>query len=122
MPSVYEVEIYEKESGRSPIEDYLQSLFKENKIEEATKILSYIELLKKFGTAQINEYHPKAVKIVDKKNDIWELRPGNNRVFFFHFTGKKYVLLHAFRKKSQQTPPLEIEQAVREMKDYRRRN
>ena len=122
MPSVYELILYETESGNRPVEDYLRNLYKENQIEDAAKIKDYMELLEKHGVAQINNYHSQAVKKVDKKNNIWELRPGDNRVFFFHFTGEKYVLLHAFRKKSQKTPPQQIEQAVREMKDYRRRN
>ena len=32
---------------------------------------------------------------------IWELRPGNNRVFYFCWRGDRFVLLHQFRKKSQ---------------------
>ena len=58
------------------------------------------------------------------EEDIWELRPGNNRVFYFFVQreadDKKdtYVLLHQFRKKSQKTPRREIEQAKRERDDY----
>ncbi len=122
MPSVYELEIYETKNGRRPIEDFLRDLRKDNLMAEAAKINEYLKMLEKYGCAQINNYHANAVKIVDRKNEIWELRPGGNRVFFFHFTGKKYVLLHAFKKKSQKTPSTEIEQAVKEMKDYRRRN
>ena len=96
MPSVYEMILYETESGKRPVEEYLRVLYKENKIEEAAKIKDYISSLEEHGVVDINNYHPRAVSKVDKKNNIWELRPGNNRVFFFHFTGKKYVLLHAF--------------------------
>ena len=48
----------------------------------------------------------------------WELRPGNNRVFFFYFRNDTYVLLHHFRKKSQQTPAREIRRAQNERDDY----
>jgi len=43
---------------------------------------------------QINKYRANAIKKVDRENDIWELRPGDSRVFFFYFVDKKFVLLH----------------------------
>lgn len=51
-------------------------------------------------------------------DNIWELRPGNNRVFYFFFQNDTYVLLHHFRKKSQKTPRREIERAKAEKQDY----
>lgn len=53
--------------------------------------------------------------------DIWELRPGNNRVFYFYYRDNTFVLLHHFRKKSMQTPPKEIERAKKERDDYIKR-
>ena len=52
------------------------------------------------------------------EDDIWELRPGNNRVFYFFFENDTFVLLHHFRKKSQKTPRREIEKAKNERIDY----
>lgn len=52
------------------------------------------------------------------EDGIWELRPGNNRVFYFFFQNNTYVLLHQFRKKSQKTPKREIAKAKRERDDY----
>lgn len=49
---------------------------------------------------------------------IWELCPGNNRVFYFFYQNDTFVLLHQFRKKSQKTPKREIEKAKRERNDY----
>ena len=43
--------------------------------------------------------------------DIWELRPGNNRVLYFYFRDNKFVLLHQFRKKTQKTPGAEMPRA-----------
>ena len=53
--------------------------------------------------------------------DIWELRPIPNRIFFGIMKGKRIVLLHHFRKKSQQTPRHEIEQARREFINWLKR-
>lgn len=58
---------------------------------------SYIQLLSDNGTKGL----PKT--IAEHLDDgIWELRPGNNRVFFFFYDEDgTYVLLHQIRKKTQ---------------------
>lgn len=50
--------------------------------------------------------------------DILELRPIRDRILFAGVCGDAFVLLHSFVKKSQKTPPHEIEQAKREQKDF----
>lgn len=50
--------------------------------------------------------------------NIFELRPGDNRVLFFAYVGNEFVLLSYFRKKTQKTPPSEIEKAERLRKDW----
>ena len=49
---------------------------------------------------------------------VWELRPGNNRIFYFYHKDNTYVLLHSFRKKTQKTPKQEITRAKSERDDY----
>ena len=72
----------------------------------------YIQLLEDNGT-RLNE---NITKHLD--DDIWELRPGNNRVLYFYFQNDTFVLLHQFRKKTQKTPKREIERAKTERDDY----
>lgn len=76
------------------------------------QVARYIELLKENGT---NLPITIAKHLED---EIWELRPGRNRVFFFYFDHGTYVLLHHLQKKSQKTPRREILKAKSEMKDY----
>ena len=54
-------------------------------------------------------------------DEIYELRPGNNRVLFFGWCGHQFVLLSHFRKKTQRTPPPEIAKAIRLMTDWKER-
>ncbi|MCL1882600.1 MAG: type II toxin-antitoxin system RelE/ParE family toxin [Defluviitaleaceae bacterium] len=54
--------------------------------------------------------------------DIWELRPLSHRVLFFYWKDNKFVLFHHFIKKTNKTPPREIEQAKRNMADHKERN
>ena len=80
------------------------------------QITLYIELLKNHG----NRISSNITKYLG--DDIWELRPGNNRVLYFYFKDNKFVLLHIFRKKTQKTPNKEIEKAIKEKDDYIQRN
>lgn len=56
------------------------------------------------------------------RDDIYELRAeydGNiYRVFFIFDEGKIVVLFNGFQKKSQKTPPNEIEKAIRIKEEY----
>ena len=79
------------------------------------QITLYIELLQNNGTRQPDNI----TKHIEE--NIWELRPGNNRVFYFYYENNTFVLLHHFRKKTQKTPQREIEQAKAERNDYLRR-
>ena len=49
---------------------------------------------------------------------LWELRPSAHRVIYFLATGRRFVLLHAFGKKSNKTPRSEIATAERRMADF----
>jgi phage-related protein len=55
---------------------------------------------------------------------IWELRDGSEtniyRVFYFAAVGRRFVLLHAFQKKTQKTPRREIATAQRRLEDFER--
>lgn len=117
---MYEIEFYETEDGKCPIWDFLEALRlkaptnKDARIQHKQASL-YIELLQQNGT------HMNAEITKHLDDGIWELRPGNNRVFYFFYQNDTYVLLHQFRKKSQKTPKREIEKAKSERNDYLRR-
>ena len=79
-------------------------------------MLEYIKVLETSGTAAGEPY----TKHLD--GDIYELRPISDRIFFAAVVGGRFVLLHQFHKKQQKTPKREIEQAKRELKDFRERS
>ena len=100
---MYTVEFYEKADGNSELWDFLEALRnkaatnKDARI-QYKQISLYIELLQSKGT-RLPDNITKHLE-----EDIWELRPGNNRVFYFYFQENTFVLLHQFRKKSQKDP------------------
>ena len=114
---MYQIEFYEKENGISDVWDFLEFLRERMKTNKDARIQYrqmslYIELLQSQGT-HLPENISKHIE-----DGIWELRPGNNRVFYFCFEKNCIVLLHHFRKKTQKTPFREIERAKAERTDY----
>ena len=94
---MYRVEFYETEDGDSQIWDFLEDLRLKAAVSKDARIQHkqaslYIELLKQNGT-RLNENITKHIE-----DGIWELRPGNNRVFYFFFRDNIYVLVINFER------------------------
>lgn len=106
------VEFYKDSKGIEPVAEFLDSLPVETKA-KATRLLV---LLSKQGTLLKEPY----VKHIRGK--LWELRIkdkyGAIRIFYFSFTGKIFVLLHGFLKKTDKAPVQEIEIAEKRMIDF----
>lgn len=114
---MYEVVIYEDSGGNSPIKDYIYELSQKQNSKDARiklkKILEYIGQLKAYG---VSAGKPAIDHI--RGTDLYELRPTTDRIFFAYWKDDTFILLHHFVKKTQKTPPREIEQAQRILKDF----
>ncbi|MBA7715287.1 hypothetical protein ES703_124328 [subsurface metagenome] len=76
------------------------------------RLLKTINLLEEFGIELGAEY-------VDHiRGKIWELRASRYRVLYFAFTGRRFVLLRVFMKKTKKTPGREIAIAEHRLRDY----
>ena len=116
---MYSVVYYKTQSNSCPVEDFVKDLIKNNKEIEVAQIRAYILMLQEYGFKLPSMSNSYAKRLEGK---LYELRPGNNRVIYYFQNSKdQYVLLHAFQKKSQKTPPQEITRAISEMKDYEKR-
>ena len=118
---MYDVIFYSDASGNEPIAEYIRELRQKSLTSKDArvnfnKIVAYIDLLCEHGT-WIGE---PVVKHLD--GEIWELRPLSNRLLFANYKGNIFILLHRFAKKTDKTPPMEIEQAKRLLLDYIERN
>lgn len=103
----WQITFYEDQRARCPVLDFINSLPKS----EQAKIYNAFRLLAEFGTAL---GMPHARRIQDK---LWELRPGGVRLFYFAYIQRQFVILHGFRKQTNQTPKSEIEIALRRMQE-----
>lgn len=117
---MFNIEFYSDSNGVSELWDFLNDLKKRALTSKDARvqhkqIVQYIQLLEDHGT-RLGE---NIAKHLDE--DIWELRPGNNRVLFFYYKDNTFVLLHHFRKKTKKTPKREISRAKFERDDWIRR-
>lgn len=114
---MFNIEFYSTADGVSELWDFLDNLQKKAVTNKDARIqhkqiTQYIQLLEDHGT-RLGEPVTKHLE-----EDIWELRPGNNRVLFFYHKNNTYILLHQFRKKTQKTPRREIRKAKAERDDW----
>ena len=110
---------YRDKNGKTPIADYILNLSeqtdKDSRI-KAEKINDYIQVLKVYGKQAGEPY----IKHLD--GEIWELRPLRDRLLFATWDRNRFIILQHFVKKTRKTPQKEIDQANRNLIDYRNRN
>ena len=107
------VNFYQAESGKSPVEDFLDSLSGK----QAQKVIWVLRLVEELDIVP-RQYLKKLVNT----DDIWEVRVqfGGNifRLLGFFDGTTLMILTNGFAKKSQKTPRQEIELATRRKNEY----
>lgn len=106
---MFEMIFFATDAGRQPVKEFLDAL----DVKMRNKVLDNLKHL------QIHGHHLRESYSKPLGDGIFELRTrlGSDitRVLYFFFVGKRIVLTHGFVKKTQKTPPQEIERA----KEYR---
>lgn len=82
------------EKEHNPVKGFIESL----PLKKQAKIFAYLIELKNQGH---NLRRPMADYV---GNEIYELRPKDNRIFYFFFLKDTAVLLHAIKKKTKKIP------------------
>lgn len=112
---MFEVETYQLENGRSPVEDFIKGLDKKMQ----AKALAAIDILAEYGN-RLREPYSKPMG-----DGLFELRikfaSDITRIFYFFVVDNKIVLTNGFVKKTAKTPKGEIELARKYKRDYERR-
>lgn len=112
MDDNFEIIFYELDNGTIPVSDFLNRL--DTKMQ--AKAIRTIELLEVNGN-QLGLPHSKFLK-----DSLFELRikigSDISRILYFFYVGKKIVLTNGFIKKTQKTPPSEIELAQKYRSDF----
>jgi len=110
---VWKVVFYMDKYGNEPVKDFILTQG-EGAIAE---IIHVFKLLREFNVKLRMPY----VKKIDKSG-IRELRIKHGsdiyRIFFFAYTGRKFILLHAILKKGDKIPESDKNLAMKRMNDY----
>lgn len=108
----WEIEFYKDRNGREPAKEFLDGLPAGTR----ARAVRLFDLLADEGVL-LNEPYTRRIR-----GKIRELRVKDNlghiRILYFTFTGKRFILLHGFLKKTDKTPEREIELAEKRMKDF----
>jgi len=103
----WRITFYEDRRGKQPALDFINNLPKW----EQAKVYNSFRLLAEFGTL-LGMPHARHIQ-----GKLWKLRPGGVRLLYFTFENSQFVILHGFRKQTNQTPRLEIEIALRRVQE-----
>ncbi len=112
----YQVIFYTDSNGASPVEEFLKQ---QSKKVRSKRLDPKIVLLEENDPHELPGNFYKNLKGV---KDLWEIRDRYQNEFYrilFFYSEKKIVLVHAFKKKTDETPPAEIERAQRAMEDWK---
>jgi phage-related protein len=108
----WRVEYYGDAKGREPVAEFIDAL----PIGTQAKILRLVDLLARHHVL-LKEPYTKQIK-----GKLRELRVadavGKIRVLYFAHTGKRFILLHGFVKKTGKTLRRDIDIAEHRMQDY----
>ena len=114
----WNIEYYQSGNGRHPVDEFIKSL----EVKSQARIARTLDLLEEFGIDLGIPY----TKYLEKQ--LWELRVrlGRNRyrIIYFLATGRTFILLHAFSKKTDTVSRTDLEIAKNRRDDYlsRRKN
>jgi phage-related protein len=97
---------YVDDRGHKPVREFIEAL----SLRDQAKVLAYVDELKKQGH---NLRRPMADYLGDR---IYELRPSDNRIFYFFFLKNHAVLLHALRKRTDKIPHGDLELCLKRIK------
>ncbi len=108
----WEIEFYKDKNAKEPFTEFLNDL----PVKTRARVVKLIDLLAEYGVL-LKEPYTRQIR-----GKIRELRVKDNlghiRVLYFTFTGKRFILLHGFLKKTDKTPEREIELAEKRMTDF----
>ena len=107
----WRVNYFREDSGRSPVESFIDALSTEEKVDTMVGI----DLLRSHGVSLGRPW------VAPLGKGLWELRIRTRRqlrILYFLSRERTFVLLHAFVKKTREVPDSESGIATRRMKQF----
>jgi phage-related protein len=107
----YTVGFFVDQHGSKPIEAYL---FDERNLTDISTLINVIQRLALIGLDILDTHMARHLE-----GPVYELRKDRHRILFAP-DGSRFVLLSAFIKRTQKTPPEEIDRALDRFGQYQR--
>ncbi len=108
----WELVYYQSARGRCPVEKFIEALSPQDQ----AVVIRRLQMLERFGT---NLDYPHTEKVYE---DIYCLRVrvmrSRYRFFYFVYTGRRIVILHAIQKKTRAIPRRDIRIAIQRRDDW----
>jgi phage-related protein len=108
----WQVVFYKDETGDEPVKNFIL----EQPNGAVGEIIHVFDLLHKFGLSLGSPYVEKV------QGSIWALRIKHSsdyyRIFYFASSGKKFILLHGIKKKTDRMRKTDIDMAIKRMDDH----
>lgn len=107
---------YISPKGDNPVKDFIDSLSQKQK----AKVFRIFQVLQKHGLYLII---PQVKKLTGTQ--FWEIRilgEDNLRIIFFIVGKNEILVLHGFKKKTQKTPPKELNLSFKRFTDWQKRS
>jgi phage-related protein len=107
----WRIAYFREGGGRSPIEEFIERLTKEEQVETMVGI----DMLRSHGISLGRPW------VAPLGKGLWELRIRSRRqlrILYFLHTERTFVLLHGFIKKTREVPQAEIQMALRRMRQF----
>jgi phage-related protein len=111
----WKIEFFETPSGRAPVLEWIEGMDEE----DMASALGYIDQLSELGTeARMPLAKPLGNKLYELR---WPFGDKQHRIIYFAAPGQKFVMLNGFVKKRRETPPKEMQTALRRKREYNQR-
>ncbi len=98
---------YTTARGERPVAVYIEALSRKDQAVMAAALTEIAE----------RGFEARGVTFRQLQGKLWEIRIGSHRVFYVLITQVEMVLLHAYRKQTQKTPPRHLEIARRRIRE-----
>ena len=99
---MFQICYFVEQRGRIPAAEFIDSLTEK----EQAKVFGYLHELKKKG---FRMRRPMAEYL---REGIYELRPKDNRIFYFFFLDNNIVVLHGIKKNTKRVPDRDLKLCI----------
>lgn len=107
-----EIAYFSDDDGAEAVRDYMRALIADGRVAEAATIARTIIALETASPQELQTL--RLARLIDRRDRIWELRPGDHRVAFA-VVDDVFVLLHAWRKTTAKLDRRELHRARRNL-------